>query len=179
MGASDQCVAVYPGDFAQALIALDATVKLSRPSGDRELSFAEFHLKPGSTPDRETVLEPNEMIVGFTIPKTDWARRSLYLKIRDRTSYAFALASAAVALDIVDGKVREARIAIGGVATTPWRARNAEASLVGKALVEASAEAAGKAAFSSARSLAHNAFKLELGEETVARALLQAAKMEI
>ena len=179
LGASDHCVAVYPGDFAQALIALDATIRLSGPRGDREISFADFHLKPGMTPERETVLEPQEMIVGLSIPKTEFARRSLYLKIRDRTSYAFALASAAVALDIADGKVRQARIALGGVATTPWRARNAEEMLVGKPLDEAAAEAAGKAAFAAAKPLAHNAFKVELGRETVTRALLQAAKMEI
>ena len=179
LGGSDHCVAVYPGDFAQALVALDARIRLSGPAGDRELPFADFHLKPGDQPDRETVLQPQEIVVGLVVPRTEWMKRSLYLKVRDRTSYAFALASAAVALDIADGKVREARIALGGVATTPWRARGAEAMLIGKPLDDAAAEAAGKAAFSTARPLSDNAFKIALGEQVVARALLQAAKMEI
>ena len=132
LGVSSQCIATYPGDFAQALIALDAVVEIAGPGGLRVIPFAELHREPGDTPHIETNLAPGELIIGFILPAASWTRRSLYLKIRDRQSYEFALASAAVALDLADGTVNEARIALGGVATKPWRAREAEAALVGK-----------------------------------------------
>jgi xanthine dehydrogenase YagS FAD-binding subunit len=126
LGGSDHCIATYPGDFAQALIALEAAVEIVNRSGSRTIAFANLHRQPGDTPDKETNLRPGEMIASFLIPATSWSRRSLYLKVRDRQSYEFALASAAVALDQRDGLVRTARIALGGVATAPWRAIEAE-----------------------------------------------------
>jgi xanthine dehydrogenase YagS FAD-binding subunit len=178
LGASPDCIATYPGDFAQSLIALDATVNLTGPTGDRTIPFASLHRLPGATPNAETVLTPGDLITGFNVPAGPWTRRSVYLKIRDRQSYEFALASAAVALDMDGSKVRQARIALGGVATIPWRSREAEDSLAGKILTEEVAEAAAKAAFASARPRAHNSFKVALGRATLVRALLQAAALE-
>jgi xanthine dehydrogenase YagS FAD-binding subunit len=149
LGVSDQCIATYPGDFAQALLALDATLEVIGPQGRREIAVAALHQQPGATPNIETSLVPGEMITSITVPSGPWTRRSLYLKVRDRESFEFALASAAVALDIDDGVVREARIALGGVATVPWRAREAEAALRGRRLDEASAEIAAEAAFAA------------------------------
>jgi xanthine dehydrogenase YagS FAD-binding subunit len=111
LGVSDHCIATYPGDFGQALVALDASVDLAGLSGTRTIPFAKLHRKPGDRPDQETTLRPGELIVSFTVPAAPWTRRSLYLKVRDRESYEFALASAAVALDLHDGTVREARMA--------------------------------------------------------------------
>ncbi|MGQ4274500.1 FAD binding domain-containing protein [Terrihabitans sp. B22-R8] len=179
LGTSDACIATYAGDFAQALIALDAQVEIAGPSGARAIPFAELHREPGDTPHIETVLKPGELITGFMVPNGAWTRRSLYLKVRDRQSYAFATASAAVALDLDGGTVREARIALGGVATKPWRAREAEAALRGKILDEAGANAAAEAAFRDVRTFEHNAFKADLGKRTLVRALLDAARMEI
>jgi xanthine dehydrogenase YagS FAD-binding subunit len=143
------------------------------------IRFENLHRLPGTTPDVETDLAAGDLITGFRIPALPWARRSLYLKIRDRESYEFALASAAVALDITDGRVAEARIALGGVATKPWRAREAEAALQGRPMSESAAEKAAQAAFAAAEPRRGNAYKLELGRRTVVRALLQAAAMEI
>lgn len=180
LGASDQCIAVYPGDFAQALVALDAAVLTVGPAGARRLRFEDLHRAPGQTPSRETNLQPGELILGFEIPAGAWTRRSAYFKARDRASYDFALASAAVALDLDGaGVVREARVALGGVATRPWRSREAEAALKGRALDEASALAAGHAAFAGAKTTPQNAFKTELGPRVVARALLQARDMPL
>ncbi|MBV8849619.1 MAG: xanthine dehydrogenase family protein subunit M [Methylobacteriaceae bacterium] len=179
LGASDNCIATYPGDFAQALIALDAVVEVQGRSGKRTLAFEKLHRVPADTPRIETVLEPGDLITAFLIPTIPAARRSAYLKIRDRESYEFALASAAVALDIANGQVRDARIALGGVATKPWRAREAEKALIGKKLDEDAARRAGEIAFQGAAPRAHNAFKVALGRETVARALMHAAQMEI
>lgn len=179
LGASDQCIATYPGDFAQALIALEAVVEVGGPNGNREFAFAKLHRQPGETPHIETTLEPGELITAFRVPATPFGRRSLFLKIRDRESYEFALASAAVALDIDGDTIKQARIALGGLATVPWRAREAEAQLTGKPLSEQSANAAAEAAFSSAQPRQHNAFKIELGKRTLVRALHQAASLEI
>src|SRR5204863_4355366 len=127
LGVSDACIATYPGDFAQALIALGSVVTVAGTAGERRLPFAELHRPPAQRPDLETTLAPGEIITSFFIPAGAWTRRSLYLKIRDRESYEFALASAAVALDLAaDRSVRAARIALGGVATVPWRAATAE-----------------------------------------------------
>jgi xanthine dehydrogenase YagS FAD-binding subunit len=179
LGTSEQCIATYPGDFAQALIALDAQVELSGPKGNREIAFASLHRPPGKTPEVETTLAPGELIAAFRVPATPFARRSLFLKIRDRESYEFALASAAVALDIDGGTVRQARIALGGVATVPWRAREAEAALKGKVIDEQTAAGAADAAFADAKPHEHNKFKIELGKRTLIRALHQAASLEI
>jgi xanthine dehydrogenase YagS FAD-binding subunit len=178
LGVSPDCIASYPGDFAQALMALDATVDIVGAAGPRTIDFALLHKPPGSTPHVETTLAPGDVITGFTVPAGPWTRRSLYLKIRDRQSYEFALASAAVALDLEGGKVRQARIALGGVATVPWRAREAEAALAGKPLDEAAATNAARLAFAGAAPREHNAYKVALGQRTVVRALLQAATLE-
>jgi xanthine dehydrogenase YagS FAD-binding subunit len=179
LGVSDQCIATYPGDFAQALAALDAQVEILGSNGSRIIRFEDLHQAPGNTPHVETSLAAGELITGFSIPAAPWTRRSLYLKIRDRQSYEFALASAAVALDLDNGQVREARIALGGVATKPWRAHEAEAALRGKALDPASAKAAAEIAFAGAKTQDGNSFKPELGKRTLVRALLQVATLKV
>jgi xanthine dehydrogenase YagS FAD-binding subunit len=180
LGTSTQCIATYPGDFAQALLALDAHVAIVGPNGAQQIAFAELHRHPGTTPDIESNLRPGELISEFLVPATPFSRRSLYLKIRDRASYEFALASAAVALDLDDRRtIRDVRIALGGVATVPWRAREAELVLKGKNLSDDAFEVAANAAFVDAKPYQHNAFKIELGKQTVIRALRQAAAMEI
>jgi len=177
LGTSDQCIATYPGDFAQALIALDATVEITGKSGTRGMLFAELHKAPGNTPDIETTLRPGELISAFAIPGR-WPR-SVYLKARDRQSYEFALSSAAVALDMQDGTIRDARVALGGVATVPWRAREAEVLLKGQKFDDGLAQRVADAAFADARGRQHNSFKIALGKRVVARALQQAVTMEI
>lgn len=178
LGTSDACIATYPGDFAQALIALDATVDVVGRDGRRQIPFSGLHAPPGRSPDVETTLAPDDLILGFEMPVESWLRRSLYLKIRDRASYEFALASAAVALDIAGGMIRQARIALGGVATVPWRAHEAEQALIGRAPDEASCQLAADIAFADAQPREHNKYKPMLGRRTVVRALLQAAAME-
>lgn len=179
LGASDSCIATYPGDFAQALIALDAQVEIMGEDGPKVVAFAKLHKLPADRPDVETSLKAGELITAIVVPAGPWTQRSVYLKIRDRDSYQFALASAAVALDITDGKIQQARVAIGGVATVPWRANAAEELLRGKTLDQPLAQAAGEAAFENAKALKHNGFKIALGKKTVERALLQAAAMEV
>jgi xanthine dehydrogenase YagS FAD-binding subunit len=179
LGTSAHCIASYAGDFAQALIALDAEVHIIGSEGMRRLPFAQLHRPPGDTPHVENTLQPGELITAFSVPARPWTRRSLYLKVRDRASYAFALASAAVALDIDHGSVREARIALGGVASKPWRAYAAEQALRGGALDEAAATRAADIAFADARTQHDNAFKPELGRRTLVTALLQAATLEL
>src|SRR5436309_11238254 len=173
LGVSDACIATYPGDFGQALIALDAMVELRGRNGDRKLPFGALHRPPGGNPEIETALLPGEMITGFAIPGAPWLRRSLYLKIRDRQSYEFALASAAIALDMGENQiVQEVRIALGGVASVPWRARSAESALQGRRLNEQAARAAADTAFADANPHEHNLFKVGLGKRTLVRALL-------
>jgi xanthine dehydrogenase YagS FAD-binding subunit len=179
LGTSEHCIATYPGDFAQALIALDAQVELTGSNGRRELPFAKLHRLPATSPQIETTLQPGELITAFRIAPTRMARRSLYLKIRDRESYEFALASAAVALDIDGGIVKDARIALGGVATVPWRSEAAEGRLRGWRLDDQAMQEAADAAFADASARAHNAFKIKLGKQTLQRALRQAAALEI
>ena len=179
LGASDQCIASYPGDWATALIALDATVQVLGTGGARSMPFSQLHRPPGSTPHIETTLASADLITGFFIPAGAHTRRSLYMKVRDRASYEFALASAAVALELQGETVRQVRIGIGGPVAVPWRAREAEALLVGKPLDEANATAAARAAFAAARPREHNAFRIPLGQQTLVRALLQAKTMEL
>jgi xanthine dehydrogenase YagS FAD-binding subunit len=178
LGTSDQCIAAYAGDFAQALIALDATVETAgAAAGARRIPFARLHRLPGDTAQIETTLAPGELITFIDVPAGPWTRRSRFVKVRDRESYQFALASAAVALHLEGPVVREARIALGGVATVPWRAREAEAVLAGKPLDEALAVRAAEAAFAGARTRRHNEFKVPLGKQTLVRALLEAQAM--
>ncbi len=179
LGVSEHCIANYPGDFAIALAALDAEVNVLGADGrTRQIPFEELHRAPGGTPHIETSLRPAELITEIRVPATPWSWRSLYLKVRDRESYAFALASVAIAADIApDGRVRTARIAIGGLASRPWRARGAEAILQDRRLDAAAAAEAGEIAFAEARTDPHTAFKPELGRRLLARGLLAAAAM--
>jgi xanthine dehydrogenase YagS FAD-binding subunit len=172
LGVSDACIATYPGDFAVALIAFDAVIDVASPRGERTLALAELHLEPGDTPHREHTLAADELILRIRVPVTRAGRASTYLKIRPRESYAFALASAAAALTLdSEGTVEDCRIALGGVATHPWRATAAEESLIGGSLTEQATRRAGEIAFAGARPGRHNAFKIELGIRTVAEAL--------
>ncbi|TIX87830.1 xanthine dehydrogenase family protein subunit M [Rhizobium sp. P44RR-XXIV] len=171
LGTSDACIASYPGDLAVALVAFDAVVELA----DRRMTVDELFLVPGETPDRETLLQRGEMITGITIPASAAARNSTYIKVRDRQSYEFAAASAAVGLELeADGKtVRDIRVAIGGVATKPWRARAVEQALIGKALNLESVEKASRFAVEGAVAHGGNHYKIELAPRVVARAILK------
>lgn len=181
LGVSEHCIAHYPGDFAVALVAFGATVTILGTEGtERVLPFEELHRLPGDTPHLETNLCPGDLIIAIHVPAGPWARRSLYLKVRERESYAFALSSAAVGLNLQpDGTVASARIGLGGVATKPWRSHEAEAALTGRVLNEAVAQEAADRAFDGAVTHGENAFKPELGRQTLVRALLQAADREI
>ncbi|SEU12867.1 FAD binding domain-containing protein [Stigmatella erecta] len=175
LGTSPQCIAANPSDMNVALAALDASVHVTGPKGERTVAFGDFHLLPGSTPERETVLAPGELITYVSLPASRFAARSRYVKVRDRASYAFALASAAVALEL-DGKtIKEARVALGGVGTKPWRSPEAEKALVGQPADEVRFKAAAAAALKGARPRTHNAFKVELARRTLVRALALAA----
>jgi xanthine dehydrogenase YagS FAD-binding subunit len=178
LGTSGHCIALYAGDWAPALIALDARVEVLGRSGPHTIAFADLHRLPGSTPHIETYLAPGELITAFIIPGGP-RRRSLYRKIRDRESYQFANASAAVALEMEGDVVRDVRIGLGGVATIPWRAHTAEQMLRGKRLTEATATAAAAAEFEGARTRKQNRYKAKLGPATMVRSLLEAQAMEI
>jgi xanthine dehydrogenase YagS FAD-binding subunit len=169
LGASASCNAVSPGDWPVALLAMDASVEILGPDGSRILPVSDLYRLPGDTPHLEFTLAPGEMITAIIVPKTAAGRLSTYHKIRDRESYAFALASAAVALEMKGSRVVRARIALGGVATRPWRASEAEAMLAGQPLTPEVALAAGQGAFRDARPGMHNSFKIELGARTVCR----------
>jgi xanthine dehydrogenase YagS FAD-binding subunit len=180
LGTSEHCIAAYAGDFAQALIALDATVQtFGGASGGRRIALADLHRAPGDTPHIETVLQPGELITFIDVPAGPWTMRSHYVKVRDRQSYQFALTAAAVALHLEGNTVRDARIALGGVATIPWRAREAEEILKGKMLDERLATKAADAAFARAQTREHNAFKVPIGKQTLVRALLEAQAMQV
>lgn len=179
LGVDDSCIAQYPGDFAVALAALGAQVELSGPERPRLIAMEALHRPAEGRPQLETTLAPGEVITAFQVPAGPWTRRSLYLKIRDRQSYEFAIASAAVALDLDGDIVRQARIGLGGMAYRPWRAREAEALLAGRPLTEANASAAARAALASAVTHGDNDYKPELGRRTLVRALLQARAMEV
>jgi xanthine dehydrogenase YagS FAD-binding subunit len=174
LGGSDHCIATHPSDLAVALAALDATVHVRHAgSAERAIPFTEFHLLPDAHPDRETVLRPGDVIAAIELPAIPYARRSTYLKVRDRASFAFALASAAVALDLNGGTIREARVALGGVGTKPWRSHEAERALAGKPANAATFRAAADAAMAGARPYKDNAFKVELAKRTLVRALTE------
>jgi CO/xanthine dehydrogenase FAD-binding subunit len=173
LGTSDACIATYPGDFAVALVAFHAKV-IVRGSSESAIPVDEFFLLPGETPHIEHRLPPGAMIVEVEIPRSAALKRSHYLKVRDRASYEFAAASAAVGLEMDAGGriIRDVRIAVGGVATKPWRLRAVEASLRGKTLDEATLRMAAAAAVDGAKSSGHNEFKIELAPKVVARALM-------
>ncbi len=176
LGGSAHCVATHASDFAVALTALDARIQVQGPGGGREIPITEFYLQPGDTPERETVLGPGELIVAVRIAHPAASERSLYLKVRDRQSFEFALASAAVVAEFDGGIMRRVRIAIGGVATIPWRARPAERILEGRAPSAALFSEAAGAALSAARPLRHNAFKVPLANHLLVSALRQLAE---
>ncbi len=175
LGGSEACIKVHPSDLAVAMLALDASVFVTASGGDRRIPIDEFYLLPGSTPQRETVLEHAELITGVELPLAGFARRSRYVKVRDRASFEFALVSVAVALDIPNGGVRDARIALGGVAPRPWRARAAEDALRGQPVTATSVAAAAEAAVRGAVARRDNGFKLELVRRTVTRAITDIA----
>jgi xanthine dehydrogenase YagS FAD-binding subunit len=176
LGQSTSCTAVSPGDWPVALVAMDAQIEVLGPNGTRAVPIAELYRLPDGTPHLEFTLAPGEMITAIVVPKTAAGRHSTYHKIRDRESYAFALVSAAVALEMSGDRIDRARVALGGVATKPWRSPAAERVLAGQRLTPPLALSAGRAAFQDARAGRHNAYKLELGARTVADALVIAAE---
>jgi xanthine dehydrogenase YagS FAD-binding subunit len=177
LGWSESCIATHPSDFCVPLVALDAIVEIEGRSGRREIAMEQFHTLPGSTPELESTLKPGDLIVAIRLPgeAAAFSGHARYLKLRERTSYAFAVVSAAAALDIAGGRIRQARIALGGVAPKPWRARAAEAVLAGSAPSEAAFRRAAEAALADARPSGDNAFKIELAQRIVSRALALAA----
>lgn len=179
LGVDHSCISQYPGDFGVALIALDALVEVIGPHGSRRFPFASLHRPISGQPHIETTLKPGEIITAFEVPAGAYTRRSLYVKIRDRASYEFALASAAVALEMDGNIVRNARIGLGGMAYRPWRSHEAEAALMGQPLTETSAQTAATTALRGAVTHGHNHFKPELARRTLVRALLQASTMTL
>jgi xanthine dehydrogenase YagS FAD-binding subunit len=170
-GVSDSCCATHPSDLAVALVALDSVLKLQGSEGVREVKLEDFYLLPGNTPDREHDIYPGEIITEIFVPRKDWARRSGYLKIRDRESYEFALTSAAVVLDLDGSTIRDARIAVGGVGTKPWSVPTVAEALKGKPANREVFVAAAEQATEGARTLGQNAFKVPLLKRTIVRAL--------
>jgi xanthine dehydrogenase YagS FAD-binding subunit len=174
-GWSDKCVATYPGDMANALYALDATVRVRSTNGqERIIPIRDFHRLPGDTPQKDNNLEHGELIVGIDLPKNNFAKKSYYLKVRDRASYAFALVAVAAALETDGNNIKQARVVLGSVAHKPWRSMEAEKILVGKRATEETFKSAAEAAFREAKPLAHNGYKVELGKRAVVLALQQA-----
>ena len=171
LGTSESCIATNPSDMNVALAALEATVHVQGTKGTRAVPIGEFHLLPGQTPERETVLEPGDLVTHVTLPPPVAGSKQLYLKLRDRASYEFALASAAVVLTLASGRVTRARVALGGVGTKPWRSPEAEAALVGQPAEAASFRRAAEAALRDARPQSENAFKIELAKRCLAHAL--------
>jgi len=174
-GASDSCIAVHPSDMCIALAALDATVVVEGSKGQRSIKFADFHRLPGDTPEKDTTLKDNELIIAVELPATTFSKNVHYLKVRDRTSYAFALVSVAVALDISGGTINEARLAMGGVAHKPWRLTEAESFLSGKPASAEIFRQAATLAMKGAKSYGGNDFKLTLAPNSIIEALTIAA----
>lgn len=171
LGTSDKCIATHPSDMNVALIALDAVIHVQGPKGERAIPFEQFHLEPGNTPERETVLQPGELITSVQLPASPFAARSHYLKVRDRASYEFALASVAVALEITGDRIGAVRLAVGGVATRPWRAHGVEKILAGQPPTDELYARAAKASIEGAQPHGENAFKVELLQRAVTKAL--------
>ena len=175
LGTSEHCIATNPSDMCVAMAALEATIHVQGPKGSRVIPFGDFHLLPANTPHRETVLEPGDLITHVTLPPPIVGSKQLYLKLRDRASYEFALASAAVVLTVASGNVTRARIALGGVGTKPWRSPEAEAVLTGKPGSEAAFRSAAEAALRNAKPQSENKFKIELAKRCLTYALRTAA----
>ena len=175
-GTSEQCIATYPGDMAVALAALEATVQVQGPQGERTIPMAEFHRLPGDTPERDNNLRADELIVAIDLPARGFAEKHAYVKVRDRNSYAFALVSVAAGLEMDGDTVRTARLALGGVAHKPWRDPEAEALLVGKRATPESFREVAEFLVRGARGFRHNAFKIELARRAIVRALREASE---
>jgi xanthine dehydrogenase YagS FAD-binding subunit len=171
LGGSEHCVATHPSDMAVAMMALEAVVHTKGSKGERRIALNQFYLEPGTTPDQENVLQPGELITYVTLPPFSDGTHSHYLKLRDRQQYEFALASAAVVLRTSAGRIEQARIALGGVATKPWRSRPAEQALEGQPPTEASFRKAAETAMAGAKPLQYNGFKIELAKRAIVRAL--------
>jgi xanthine dehydrogenase YagS FAD-binding subunit len=176
LGTSAQCIAVHPSDMCVALAALEARVLATGTGGERSIAFADFHRLPGDTPDIDSNLRADEIVTAIELPPKGFAANHTYLKIRDRLSYAFALVSIAVGLDIAGGTIREARLALGGVAHKPWRDREAEAQLAGAPATEESFRRAAETVLRDARGFGHNDFKIALARRGILRALAQASR---
>ena len=174
-GFSDKCIAVHPSDMSVALVALDATVLVSGPQGDRRIAFADLHRLPDDTPEKDTNLAAGELITAVDVPDGPFTKHVHYQKVRERASYAFALVSAAAALDIENNTIKAARLAMGGVAHKPWRLAAAEQALVGQPATEASFRRAAEVAMQGAKAFKYNAYKLKLGPNTIVQALRTAA----
>lgn len=170
-GASDKCIAVNPSDMNVAMVALDAVVHVKGPKGDRKIPFADFHRLPGDHPEKDNTLERTELIMAIDLPAPRFNKHAHYLKVRDRSSYAFALVSVAAALDMDGDTIKEARLAMGGVAHKPWRLHEAEAFLKGKPAGEASFKRAAQIAMQGAKAYKYNQFKLTLAPNTILQAL--------
>ncbi|MEP6821199.1 MAG: xanthine dehydrogenase family protein subunit M [Chthoniobacterales bacterium] len=176
LGTSRHCIATNPSDMNVALAALEATIHLRGTSGERSVPIGDFHLLPGNTPERETVLKPGDLITHVTLPPPPKGSRSLYLKLRDRASYEFALASAAIVITVAKGKVTHARIALGGVGTKPWRSTEAEATLEGQLATEETFRKAAEGALRDAKPQSQNGFKVELAKRCLIHALMLATQ---
>lgn len=174
LGTSASCIATNPSDMGVAMAALEATVHVQGAKGVRSIPFADFHLLPGDTPERETVLEPGDLVTHVTLPPPARGSRSFYLKLRDRASYEFALASAGVVVTVGDGRITHARVALGGVATKPWRSTDAEAALVGQPAGAAAFRQAAEIALRDAKPQSQNGFKIELAKRCLVHALERA-----
>lgn len=175
LGTSEHCIATNPSDMCVAMAALEATIYIQGPKGSRAIPIGDFHLLPGSAPNRETVLEPGDLITHVTLPPPIAGSKQVYLKLRDRASYEFALASAAIVIAIAGGKVTRVRIALGGVGTKPWRSPEAEAALTGKSADAANFRKAAEAALRDAKPQNENKFKIELAKRCLTHALKMAS----
>jgi xanthine dehydrogenase YagS FAD-binding subunit len=174
-GTSEKCIAVHPSDMCVALVALDATVVVSGPRGERRIPFEDFHRLPGSQPEKDNNLQKDELIISVEIPDNAFSKNTHYFKVRDRASYAFALVSVAAALDMNGKIIKEARLAMGGVAHKPWRLKEAEKALAGKTATEETFRQVAEIAMQGAKAFKHNAFKLKLGPNVIVEALKNAA----
>jgi xanthine dehydrogenase YagS FAD-binding subunit len=177
LGQSEQCIATHPSDMCVALAMLDAVVRVQGPAGERAIPIANFHRLPGITPNVDTNLQTNELITAVDLPAIPFATRSHYLKVRDRASYAFALVSVAAALELENGMIKSARIALGGVAHKPWRAAKAEQALAGKKVEAAAFSAAADAELAAAKGYQYNSFKIELAKRAIVQALTTVAAL--
>jgi xanthine dehydrogenase YagS FAD-binding subunit len=175
LGASESCIATHPSDMCVALVALDATVHVAGPAGTRAIAFADFHRLPGDAPQRDTTLQDGEMVTAIELPERGFSAHHTYLKIRDRLSYAFALVSVAVGLELEGDTIADARLALGGVAHKPWRDPTAETALRGQSASQSTFARAADILLRDAKGYEHNKFKIDLARRAIVRALTQAA----